>query len=57
VGPSPVHELYNCGRSHTDVGPFTIIYGGAAGAIQSFNEWLALKEILRVIAYVRSHRR
>jgi len=57
MAPSPVHEGDNHERSHTDVGLFAIIYGGAAGAIQSLNERLTPDEILRVIAYVRSLRR
>lgn len=57
MGPSLVDEVYNYKRSATDVGMFEIIYGGAAGAMQPFNERLTPDEILRVMAYVRSLKR
>lgn len=57
MGPSLVDEVYNHKRSATDVGLFEIIYGGAAGAMQPFNERLSPDEILRVMAYVRSLKR
>lgn len=57
MGPSLVDEVYNYKRSHTDLGLFEIVYGGAAGAMQPFDERLTPDEILRVIAYVRSLRK
>ena len=56
MGPSLVDDVYNYKRSHTDLGMFEIIYGGAAGAMQAFNERMTPDEILKVIAYVRSLR-
>jgi len=52
--PSLVDDVFNCKRSHTDLGMFEIIFGGAVGAMQPFDERLTPDEILRVIAYVRS---
>ena len=54
MGPSLVDDVYNYKRSHLDLGLFEIIYGGAAGAMQPFDERLSGDEILKVIAYVRS---
>lgn len=57
MGPSLVDEVYHYKRSHTDHGMFEVIYAGAAGAMQPFNERLTPDEILKVIAYIRSLRK
>lgn len=54
MGPSLVDDVYNYKRTHTDLGLFEVIYAGAAGAMQPFDERLTPDEMLRVIAYVRS---
>jgi cytochrome c-L len=54
MGPSLVDDVHNYARSPTDLGLFEIIYAGAAGAMQPFDERLTGDEILKVIAYVRS---
>lgn len=56
MGPSLVDDVYQYKRTDTDHGMFEVIYGGAAGAMQSFSERLTPDEILKVIAYVRSLR-
>jgi len=54
IGPSLIGDSYLYDRVATDVGMFEIIYGGAAGAMQSFKPRMSQDEMLRIIAYVRS---
>jgi cytochrome c-L len=55
MGPSLVDDVVSRERADTDVGMFEIIYGGAAGAMQSFaRRGMTQDEMLKIIAYVRS---
>lgn len=44
-------------RNNTDVGLFETIYGGAAGAMQPFNDRLTQDEILKIVAYIHELRK
>jgi cytochrome c-L len=57
MGPSLVDDVFIYPRTHTDVGMFEAIYGGAGGAMQAFDKRLSQDQILRVMAYIRSLRR
>jgi cytochrome c-L len=55
MGPSLVGENYTYPQTANDVGMFSIIYGGAFGAMQAFSKRdLSQDEMLRIISYVRS---
>jgi cytochrome c-L len=55
IGPNLVDDTVVHERVATDVGMFEIIYGGGAGAMQSFHKrGLSQDDILKVMAYVRS---
>lgn len=55
IGPNLVDDTVVHERVATDIGMFEIIYGGGAGAMQSFHKrGLSQDDILKVMAYVRS---
>jgi cytochrome c-L len=55
IGPSLIGEDWKHPRVATDVGMFEVIYGGAAGAMQSFaRRGMSQDDMLKIIAYVRS---
>jgi cytochrome c-L len=57
IGPNLVDDLYKYPRTATDAGMFEVVYGGAAGAMQSFATRLSQDQILQVIAFVHSLRK
>jgi cytochrome c-L len=56
MGPSLADNEWNHSRLDTEVGRFEIIYGGGAGAMQSFGQRLDQDEILKVMAYIDTFR-
>ena len=45
-------------RANGDIGMFEIVYGGSAGAMQSFaRRGMSQDDMLKIIAYVRSLRK
>jgi cytochrome c-L len=55
IGPSLVDDEVKRERADTDVGMFEVIYGGSAGAMQSFaRRGMKQDDMLKIIAYVRS---
>lgn len=55
MGPSLVGKSFQYPQSANDVGMFSIIYAGAAGAMQAFSRReITQDEMLKVIAYIRS---
>jgi cytochrome c-L len=55
LGPTLIGNTWVRERAATDVGMFEIIYGGAAGAMQSFaRRGMSQDDMLKIIAYVRS---
>ena len=55
MGPALVGEDIVYPQALTDPGMFSIIYGGASGAMQSFfRRGMQQDQMLRIIAYVRT---
>jgi cytochrome c-L len=55
IGPPLIGKQHIYAQTSTDVGMFSVIYAGAAGAMQPFSKRdLSQDEMLRIIAYVRS---
>jgi len=55
LGPSLIGDKWIRERAATDVGMFEVVYGGAAGAMQSFaRRGMSQDDMLKIIAYVRS---
>jgi cytochrome c-L len=55
MGPTLVGKDLVYPQALTDPGMFSIIYGGASGAMQSFfRRGMKQDQILRIIAYVRT---
>jgi cytochrome c-L len=55
IGPTLVGNEWKHERAATDVGMFEILYGGAAGSMQSFaRRGMTQDQMLKVMAYVRS---
>ena len=55
MGPTIVGKDLVYPQASTDPGMFSIIYGGASGAMQSFfRRGMKQDQILRIIAYVRT---
>jgi cytochrome c-L len=54
MGPSLIDDTFRHERAATDKGFFEIVYGGAAGAMQTFGDRLTQDDILRMMAYVES---
>jgi len=55
MGPSLVGKDVVYKQVLTDAGMFSIIHGGASGAMQSFHRrGMKQDELLRIIAYVRT---
>jgi cytochrome c-L len=55
MGPTLVGEDVVYPQARTDPGMFSIIYGGASGAMQSFfRRGMQQDQMLRIIAYVRT---
>jgi cytochrome c-L len=58
LGPSLVDDAVIRERANGDIGMFEIVYGGSAGAMQSFaRRGMSQDDMLKVIAYVRSLRK
>jgi len=55
MGPTLVGNDLIYKQAKSDAGMFSIIYGGASGAMQSFaNRGMAQDDMLKIIAYVRT---
>jgi cytochrome c-L len=55
MGPTLVGKDVRYKQALTDPGMFSIIYGGAAGAMQSFfRRGMTQDEMLKIVAYVRT---
>ena len=55
MGPTLIGKDVVYKQALTDPGMFSIIYGGASGAMQSFHRrGMTQDEMLRIIAYVRT---
>lgn len=52
IGPSLIDDQWGYERTEKMKGRFEIVYGGGAGAMQSFANRLSQDEILQVLAYV-----
>ena len=55
LGPALIGSQHIYPQTATDVGMFSVIYAGAAGAMQPFSKRdLSQDEMLKIIAYIRS---
>lgn len=56
IGPSFLDDQWNYDYTATMRGRFAIVFGGGAGAMQSFSDRLTQDQILRVLAYIEKLR-
>lgn len=54
MGPALIDDDYRYPRVATDKGFFEVLYGGAAGAMQTFGRRLDQDELLQIMAYVET---
>jgi cytochrome c-L len=54
IGPSLIEDYHIHEEIKNDVGLFSIVFGGGAGAMQPFSKRMTQDEILKVMAYVRT---
>lgn len=54
MGPSLIDGTYAHERVATDKGFFEVLYGGAAGAMQSFASRIDQDDLLKIMAYVET---
>lgn len=54
MGPSLIEDGHIHDEIKTDVGMFSIVFGGGMGAMQPFSKRLTQDEILKAMAYVRT---